>query len=100
MYEKTWVENAAIVETKFTKCNVAKEGFPTFNIFLEWVYMGPVMLQLNHDVHPGKSEEKCTLKKSGIFKVINTMHVFSTVLIQETNWLLKLLTSGVAFKNC
>ena len=97
MYEQTWVENAAIVETKFTKCNVAKEGFPTFNLFLEWVNMGPVMLQLNRDVHPGKLEEECTSKKSNIFKFINTMY-FSTFLIQERNWLL--LTSGVAFKNC
>ena len=53
-YDSAWVENAAIVETKFEKYNVLQHGFKSFEDFMKWVNKGPIQIELNRDVYEGE----------------------------------------------
>lgn len=53
-YEPTWVENAALVSTRYTGCNVDELGFPKCIDFLKWLKQGAVSIELNRDCVAGE----------------------------------------------
>jgi hypothetical protein len=53
-YEATWVENAALVTTRFPAYNFDDLGFLKCTDFFNWIFEGPIALELNRDCVAGE----------------------------------------------